>query len=161
MTSTRAIALSLSLVVSACSGDSNDHSAPAGMHVHADGTVHQDEPVAGTAEPGHVRPDRIALGEVKVGSHTISVFQVAKIEPGQEGDFDLDFATGTTLPAAVRGWIGDESSIGSMRVRFQAETATRLHGHPEVPKPLADGSLLWIEIEGIDGPQKGSIAFRK
>jgi hypothetical protein len=149
----------LLVVLAACSKEAPTGGAPSGTHVHPDGTVHKDEP-AGQAG-GHVHTDRQALGDVKVGEHTISVFQVAKIMPGKEGDFDLDFPAGKALPSAVRGWIGAESGQGALKVRFDKETASRMHGHPEVPSPLPAGSSLWIEIEGPTGVAKGSVAFRQ
>lgn len=148
----------LLVVLAACSKDSSTSGAhPSGTHVHADGAVHKDEPAA----TGHVRTERQALGEIRVGEHTIGVFQVAKITPGKEGDFDLDFPAGVALPSAVRGWIGVESGQGALKVRFEKETASRMHGHPEVPSPLPDGSALWIEIEGQTGVAKASVAFRR
>jgi hypothetical protein len=45
-------------------------------------------------------------------------------------------------------------------VRFEKETESRMHGHPEVPSPLPEGSSLWIEIEGPTGG-KASVAFKK
>ncbi|MEQ1632351.1 MAG: hypothetical protein ABL997_08260 [Planctomycetota bacterium] len=149
--------LSVSFLLVACSKESPHGGAPTGSHVHADGTVHQDEP----AKAPHVHTDRQDLGEIVVGGHAIHVFQVAAMVPGKEGDFDLDFAAGATLPTAVRGWIGAESGQGSMKVRFGKETATRMHGHPEVPSPLPDGSALWIEVEGPSGVSVGSVAFRR
>lgn len=136
----------------------NQPASPTGTHTHADGTVHKDDHAdAG----GHAHTDRIALGEVKVGEHTIRVFQlVAKIEAGKEGDFDLDFAAGKPLPGTVRGWIGIESAVGSMKMKFTKETESRMHGHPEVPKAIPEGSKLWIEIETPAGTSKGSVAFR-
>lgn len=130
---------------------------PTGTHTHADGTVHKDEP----AEHAHQHGDRIALGDIKVGDHSISVFQVvAKIEAGKEADFDLDFPAGKPLPGTVRGWIGNESALGSMKVKFEKETDSRMHGHPEAPKPIPAGSKLWVEIESATGTNKASVAFR-
>lgn len=152
-------ALLSTFLLAACGGDQKtDGAHPAGTHVHADGTVHTDEPAAGAHEHSHA--DRVALGEVKVGDHVIAVFQIAKIELGKEGDFDLDFPAGKALPSAVRGWIGVESAQGSLRVRFEKETDSRMHGHPEVPNPLPEGSKLWLEIEGAGGASKASVAFR-
>ncbi len=147
----------LLVLLAACGKDSSTSGAhSSGAHVHPDGTVHKDESAAAV----HVHADREALGQVRVGEHTISVFQVAKITPGKEGDFDLDFPAGKELPSAVRGWIGVESGQGALKVRFEKETDSRMHGHPEVSNPLTEGSKLWIEIEGAAGPSKASIAFR-
>jgi hypothetical protein len=124
----------------------------------AGGVVKKDEP-AGDAH-GLSHANRVALGEIKVGDRTIGVFQITKVEPGKEGDFDLDFPAGQVLPGNVRGWIGNESGHGSVKVRFEKETDSRMHGHPEAPKPLPEGSALWVEIEAPSGVQKASIAFK-
>jgi hypothetical protein len=107
----------------------------------------------------HVHTDRQDLGELTLGAHKVRVFQVAPVTAGQEGDFDLDFEAGKALPtAAVRGWIGSEDGAGSRKVRFAKETETRMHGHPEVPSPLAADAKIWIEIEGAG---KGSLAPKR
>lgn len=110
------------------------------------------------AEAGHehAHGERIDLGVVEVGAHVIHVFQVAPVVAGKEGDFDLDFAA-TPLPGTVRGWIGAESGVGSMKVRFEKETDNRMHGHPEAPDPLPADSRLWIDIEGAG---RASVAIR-
>ncbi len=159
MKSKPGVALFASFLFAACGGD--PAAQPSGTHVHADGTVHQDPPKAAPDADAHAHVDRQALGELKVGEHVLHVFQVVPaIEPGKEGDFDLDFAAGKPLPDAVRGWIGLESAVGSRKVRFAKETDTRMHGHPEAPSPLPDGSKLWIEIERAGGADRSSIAYR-
>jgi hypothetical protein len=142
------------VVFAACKKDAP---VPPDPHDHPGGTVHPDEPA------GHVHEhtERIALGDVKVGDLTISVFQVIpRIEAGKEGDFDLDFPAGKPLPGIVRGWIGAESGQGSMKAKFEKETATRMHGHPEAPQPIPAGSMLWLEVETAGGTSKASLAFR-
>jgi hypothetical protein len=113
---------------------------------------------ANAAAHEHVHTDRQDLGELTLGAHKVRVFQVAPVTPGQEGDFDLDFEAGKALPAAVRGWIGSEDGAGSRKVRFAKETENRMHGHPEVPSPLASDAKVWIEIEGAG---KGSLAPKR
>ena len=107
--------------------------------------------------PGHVHQDRQDLGEVAIGSHRIHVFQVVDITPGKDGDFDLDFAVGAVLPT-VRGWIGAESGVGSMKIRFDKETDVRMHGHPPVPDPLGNAAQLWLDVEGVG---KAAVALRR
>lgn len=158
MKPTLALSLFASLTLAACGGDTPKH--PTGTHTHADGTVHKDEPAPPAGAHGHEHGERIELGTIKVGEHTISVFQMAKIEAGKEAEFDLDFAEGKSLPATVRGWIGIESAKGSMKVKFEKETEARMHGHLEAPGPIPAGSMLWIEIEGAGGTSKASVAYQ-
>lgn len=108
----------------------------------------------------HEHTERTGLGKLEIAGYAIDVFQLAKIDPGTEADFDLEFAAGVALPETVRGWIGVESGQGSMKARFGKETDTRMHGHPEVPDPIPPGSALWLEIEGVDATRRGSIAYR-
>lgn len=116
----------------------------------------------GGADPGHGQEhtERTALGDVKVGDFTIAVFQLSKVQAGHEGDFDLDFAAGQALPDTLRGWVGIESGQGSAKVRFGKVSATRMHGHPEVPDPLPADSKLWLEVETPTGTQKASVALK-
>ena len=146
MKSTFAISLFTTLALVACTGETTTVAKPAGG--------------AAGAGPDHPHGERTALGEVKIGEHTLSVFQLEKIEAGKEGDFDLDFPAGKSLPGTVRGWIGVESAVGSLKVRFAKETESRMHGHPEAPNPIPAGSMLWIEIEGAGGTNKVSVAYQ-
>ena len=134
----------------------------AGCH-HDDPQAHpagagQDHPAGHAGEEGHAHGGETALGEVKVGTYAIKVTAGA-IEPGKEAEVDLTFADGVALPGTARGWIGIESGVGSMKVKFGKESATVLHAHVEVPKPLPAGSMLWVEIEAASGTSKGSIAL--
>jgi len=115
-------------------------------------------PASKPAEASHVHTQRTDLGEVTIGAHVLHVFQVVKLVPGQEGDFDLDFAPGKPLPTTVRAWIGIESGVGSRKVRFEKETEARMHGHPEVPNPVPAGSKLWLDVEGV-GKAAVTISF--
>jgi hypothetical protein len=110
------------------------------------------QPAAGNPPAGN-RPafPRTQLGTVEAGGTKFDVFQLEPIVAGGTGDFDLDFAAGAAFPPAIRGWVGIESGEGSVKVRFDKETATRLHGHPEIPKPLPEGSRFWVEVELANG----------
>jgi len=140
------IGLFSAFVFAACSHDDSHHDHPAG----------QGHP----GEEGHAHGAEAALGEVKVGTYTVKVTAGA-IEPGKEAEIDLTFADGVALPGTVRGWIGIESGVGSMKTKFGEEGATGMHAHVEVPKPLPAGSMLWVEIEAAAGTSRGSIAIQR
>lgn len=129
--------------------------APAG-HDHAAEAGHDHE-----KDHDHEHAERRALGTVRPGGRRIDVFQVAPVAPGAEADFDLDFEAGVPLPAAVRGWIGVESGRNSRKVRFAKESASGMHGHPEVPDPLPDGCAFWIEVEDGGATHRVSIPFAR
>jgi hypothetical protein len=107
----------------------------------------------------HAHTERVALGDVKLGSATVAVFQLSRPAPGGEGDFDLDFPAGSKLPSTLRGWVGLESAQGALKVRFAKETDTRMHGHPEFPDPMPAGSKLWLEVEEASGTVRASVAI--
>ena len=126
-------------------------------------------PAAPQSQPGttsraggheHDPAQRVDLGSAKIGAFDVHAYQVVKIVPGNEGDFDLDFAAGTTLPGTVRGWVGVETAQGSRKARFAKETEQRMHGHPEIPAPLPADAKLWIEIEDRGATARGSFAIK-
>ena len=117
-------------------------------------------PAPGGKADHHVGAERTELGKAEVGGHQVTVFQVTPIVLGEEGDFDLDFDGTKALPAAVRGWIGVESGVGSVKARFGKETDHRMHGHPEVPRPLPAGAMFWLEIEEAGAKARHSFAIK-
>jgi hypothetical protein len=146
--------------LAACGGEPKA-ALPPGAHVHADGTVHlaDDKPAAGKTDD-HAHGERTPLGSAAAGGHTFEVVRYGNVEPGAEMSVDLDVAAGKPLPT-VRGWIGDESGKGSMKVKFDRDTDTRLHGHPTVPTTLAADAKLWLEVEAAGGAQKVGVALRR
>lgn len=147
----RTLFVLLPVLLAAGCGESHDHDHP---HPHA--------PAEGAPTTGHphVHGERVPLGTCSLGEFQLSVFQVAPIKPGAEADFDVEVAT-AKLPPVLRGWIGLESGIGSLKVRFENETATRMHGHPEVPATLPAGSAIWFETELGTGLVRGSVPLPK
>ncbi len=143
------------LLFAACG---NEPTHPAGTHVHADGTVHKDEPAKPTDD--HAHGAEHPLGEVTVGGHKVQIVVLGDIEPGKEADFDVRFPAGSKRPETLRAWIGVESGLGSMKTKFGNEGDTVMHGHVEVPKPIPADSLVWIEIESSTGTNKASVALR-
>ncbi len=118
-------------------------------------------PAGGTPAPaGGGHGALVSLGSMKVGDLTIAVAQEGAFEAGHEVGFDLTFEK-DKMPATVRAWVGVEAGTGSVKKKFGKENETTMHGHVEVPKPLPEGSLLWVETESADGTAKASIAFRK
>lgn len=142
--------LVLASLVAAC-GDDHGHDHP---HPHPTPTANA------PTDGGHVHAEHTPLGSVDVAGFHLDVVRVAPVVPGQLADFDLDFGK-QVRPETVRCWIGIESGVGSRKERFAKEGETVMHGHPEAPNPLPEGSALWIEIE-VDGkPARASIPFSK
>jgi hypothetical protein len=138
----------LPLALFACGGEAHDHP-------HPEATKPAAAPVGDHA---HDPAQRKELGNVTIGTRTIAVIRVAAIEPGKESDFDLDFGA-HPRPEVVRCWVGVESATGSRKVRFANEGDTVMHGHPEVPAPLPQGSRFWIAIEENGATATGSVAI--
>ncbi len=100
------------------------------------------------------------LGSLTIGTHTFAVIQSGAIEAGKEGYLDLEFPSGKSLPGIVRAWVGVESGMGSMKGKLGKEGDRTLHGHVLVPKPIPEGSKIWIEIEEGSTTARGSIAWK-
>jgi hypothetical protein len=100
------------------------------------------------------------LGDLTIGAHTFAVIQSGTIEAGKEGNLDLVFPVGKPVPGTVRAWIGVESGQGSMKAKLGKEGDRAVHGHVMVPKPIPDGSKIWIEIEENGATARGSIAWK-
>jgi hypothetical protein len=124
------------------------------------GDRQQPEAGAQPGETGHedAHGERVDFGKARIGDFEIHVFQLVKPAPGKVADFDLEFAAGTVFPV-VRGWIGVESGAGSRKTRFEKESDTVMHGHPETPDPLAPEARFWIEVESKGAVAKGSFAL--
>ena len=86
------------------------------------------------------------LGFTQIGEFPVKAKR-SKIEPGVEVEIDLEFPAGKALPPIVRGWIGTQDGVGSVKATFGAEGERGMHAHLDVPKPLPAGSKLWVEIE--------------
>lgn len=141
---TRLSVLLLSLAFVACS--KQPASAPSG------GTAPQ-QPMA------HDDHDTQPIGDLTVGAHTFTV-KAAAVDAGKEVPIDLEFAAGKQLPGTVRAWIGVETGIGSMKAKLTKEGDRALHNHLLAPKPLPDGSRIWVEIEDGTNVARGSIAWK-
>jgi hypothetical protein len=70
-------------------------------------------------------------------------------------DVTITPAAGSTGSiAAVRFWIGTEDAKGSVKAKAEVENAAdpdRWHVHAEIPNPMPEGSMLWVEIEDDKG----------
>lgn len=154
------IPLSLVLVLLPVScGKHDDHGhehAPGEGHVHAPGEAH------GQSAP---QPSdhgvSTALGSIALGGVQVAVWREGAVEPGKELGVDLAFPAGAALPPAVRAWVGVEAGTGSRKAKLEKETETVLHGHVEVPKPLPEGSALWIEVDTAAGAARSSLSLGK
>jgi hypothetical protein len=138
--------LSLLLLTAACGNDAPKATAPGPT-----------APAAPMDDHGTPHP----LGNLTIGGHTFEVIQEGEVQAGHEAALDLKFPAGKALPGTVRAWIGVESGQGSMKGRLTKETERIVHGHIEVPKPIPEGSKVWIEIEENGEKLRGSLAWHR
>jgi hypothetical protein len=98
-----------------------------------------------------------SLGNLTVAGHT---FEVIVGELKADLPVDLVWPAGKQRAEIARAWVGVESGKGSMKARLNKEGKSVLHNHVDVPKPIPEGSKLWIEIEDGDQKGAGSIAWQ-
>lgn len=141
----------LALLAPACSRDAKDPSAP-GANSGEDGG-------AGPGGDPHEDGER-ALGTVSAGGTSLAVAIAGEVAPGAELHVELDVTEGAT-PVAVRLWAGQESGVGSLRAKADADGA-HFHAHVEIPSDVSKDARLWIEVEAADGKRRAeSLAFPK
>lgn len=143
------LALGAGVALGACEQSPGDGEAPAdtgGDMQGADGGG--DAQGAEDAAHGHDEGERHDLGEAAIGEHQVHVARFGELTPGAECSVDIE-VTGEA-PAAVRVWIGAEDGAGALKSRAEAED-DGYHAHIEVPEPLPEGALLWVEVESSAG----------
>ena len=117
-------------------GDDHDHDHDEGDHDHDHGTG-----------------ESLELGQAQAGPFTIRATRdSAAIAAGGEALVDV-WVTGGTV-GAVRLWVGTQDGAGSVRARAEAADAdepNRYHTHAEVPDPMPEGAMLWVEVEDEAG----------
>lgn len=129
-------------------------------HNHAEGGHGQSD----SDQKKHPGGDVVELGKAAIAEFSVRASRDAgAIEPGGDAHIDVWVTTAEGKPvsvSAVRFWIGTEDAKGSLKARADAEGANspnHWHTLVEVPKPLIDGSKLWVEIE--TGAGKKAISF--
>jgi hypothetical protein len=116
--------------------------------------------LAAAAEPAHDHGQTHKLGRKVIAGYTVSVILLGEVEPGGHVDFDIKLIGATSDPKALRVWVGTEDAKGSEKAQGKKGKATYV-GEVNVPKPLPDGSKLWVELETDTGTASGSYEFEK
>jgi hypothetical protein len=95
----------------------------------------------------------VNLGPANIGTFVaIAARGEGKIVAGNESAVTVSVApaAGTTAKAtAVRFWVGTQDAKGSLKAKGEVEDPKKpndWHEHVEIPKPLPEGSKLWVEI---------------
>lgn len=131
----------------------------AGSHAADDGHDHDGHDHNGHDHDGHDHAagddhdhgPETKLGEQVAGGFTVSAVRDGAVTPGSDAPVDVT-ATGAAGAKvnAVRLWIGTQDAKGSVKAKAASEGA-RWHAHVEIPKPLPEGSKLWVELEPETG----------
>ena len=91
-----------------------------------------------------------------IAGNTFRVLVKGSLTPNAVLDVSIVQSTGTPA-AAIRVWIGDESGVGSLKIKVHSH-GTSSHAHAKAPAKLPENSALWIEVQNVDGTSgSGSI----
>jgi hypothetical protein len=140
--------LFLMLLTCSCQKATQDVQSPT-----ATSTNNPDSSNPPNADPTNDHGERQQLDDAEVFGRSIKVVQLGDVEAGHEAAFELQFESGKVRITTVRGWIGIESGIGSMKSLFMLENKQDLHGHVDAPKIIPKDSKLWLEFE-LDGKRE-------
>lgn len=100
------------------------------------------------------------LGSKEAGGYTVKAAQEEEVKAGGECCFILSITGDKAKLKAVRAWLGVKSAEGSVKVKAKPE-GDDLHAAVEIPKPIPDGSQLWVELETAAGKHKLAFDYKK
>lgn len=126
----------------------HDHGDDHADHDHKDAD-HDHE--GGHGDEGPMRE----LGNATAGAWTVSAsVSDSDLTPGGETVVECEVTGGSGTISAVRCWIGTKDAKGAIKAIAAVEDSadpSHRHVHVEVPKPLEEGSQLWVEVEDNAG----------
>jgi len=136
-------------------------------HAHADGDKdHAHDHADGDHDVGMAGGNAAHGPSIRLGANTVDGVSFTAdrdegaVTAGGEIAVDVD-VNAASKPNSVRFWVGSEDGKGSVKARAEIEDPkkpNRWHTHAEVPKPLADGAKLWVEVE-FDGGRRVRSSF--
>lgn len=105
-----------------------------------------------------VAPSRI-VDTLSLAGITLEVTIGGTLSPSAELDVALVQTSGS--PAiAIRLWVGDESGLGSVKIKVHSHGAS-YHAVPQAPSTLPENCALWIEVQSATGEREaGSISLQ-
>lgn len=120
-------------------------------HDHADHAEDDHDHGGGHGDEGPMRE----LGSATAGGWKVTAsLSAGELAPGGETVVDCSVSGGSGTISSVRCWIGTKDAKGAIKAIAEIEDAadpSHRHCHIEVPKPLGEGSQLWIEVEDSSG----------
>lgn len=110
------------------------------------------------ADDGHNHDDhghgpKQSLGLATVGDVQFDLAYAGALTPGSEVHLEMSAKPESASFTTIRVWIGLENGRGSEKARAEAEAGHAGHwsAHVAVPKPLPEGSRLWIQTQVAQG----------
>ena len=139
------LALSTALWIGGCGGNP-------GGDGNSEGTPRSEGGAGGEGGGGHGHAGEVeTLGEMEIGAWKVKVGQAGEIEPDSvQAVFEIEVAG--EEPAAVRAQIVAADGTASLKGKAIRMAEGDFDAHvTELPKTLAAGAKLVIELEGADG----------
>ena len=97
---------------------------------------------------------------ISIAGNTYRVTVKGLIAPNAVTDVSIVQTSRTPAAATIRVWVGDESGVGSMKIKVHSHGA-RSHARPQAPSTLPENSAIWIEVQLADGTfDSGSIVIQ-
>ncbi|GAB5495168.1 MAG: hypothetical protein Phyf2KO_02480 [Phycisphaerales bacterium] len=158
-----AILTALGLALAGCGESGNDQattssSHPAGTHVHADGTTHDDHDDEGHGSEENMdhedhAHEAVALPATILGEMTLELAQGHGIvEAGKESHLVVKLPYDDNGETIVRAWLGtDDRTLSTVGKGTYAPSHDNYDLHAVAPDPLPENTMWWIEIEKPDG----------
>ena len=95
---------------------------------------------------------------ITLAGATFQVNTQGTVAPNAQIDVSITQTSGNRV-GSIRVWIGDESGIGSMKIRTHSHGKTA-HAHAPAPAVLPEDCALWIEVQNANGETaSGSIVL--
>ena len=144
------------LVVNGCGKGESSEEAHDHDHDHDNGShvEHVEEAGQEGGEEYDAHGEMRSIDDVVIAGTTLAVAISGELVGGVGLHVDINHKDGD-VPAAVRLWVGDEDGTGAVKSKAEG-SGSYFHGHVDVPAELADGVMLWIEIETADGERHKS-----
>ena len=147
---TNILILTLSLSLVGC-GSETPHTPPTPPTPE----VKPPAPVVDTSEENISTGNSEHVETISIAGSTFRVSVKGSIAPNAEIDVSIVQTSGTPT-GAIRVWVGDESGIGSMKIRVHSHGA-RSHARPKAPATLPENCALWIEVQRTDGTSESGV----
>lgn len=93
------------------------------------------------------------LGQIVIGDVSLDLDISGALTPGGEVHVEISSEPATATFTALRVWIGSQNGRGSEKALAApaADHAGHWSAHVAVPKPLPEGSKMWVQAQPAKG----------